>query len=124
MQDPYQTMGVPAGVDDETLRKRYLELVREFPPEKDPEKFAEIASMMGAETNGLTRSEAADKWFEEIEKLLKDLGIKSGHLNEQFGLEKKDLAHIVNLYSKDWCMQGNPREFNYDECMMLLENML
>jgi hypothetical protein len=42
MQDPYETIGVRAGVDDETLRKRYLELVREFPPEKDPKKFAAI----------------------------------------------------------------------------------
>lgn len=88
------------------------------------EKFAKMAAMMGAETGGLTRLEAADKWFEEIEKLLKDLGIRSGYLNEQFGLEKKDLDHIVTLYSKDWCMQGNPREFNYGECISLLESML
>jgi len=35
-------MGLPADSDDETIRRRYLELVREFSPERHPEKFAAI----------------------------------------------------------------------------------
>jgi curved DNA-binding protein CbpA len=42
MTDPYQVMGLPADSDDETIRRRYLELVRQFSPEKHPEKFAAI----------------------------------------------------------------------------------
>jgi curved DNA-binding protein CbpA len=42
MTDPYQVMGLPADSDDETIRRRYLELVRQFSPEKSPEKFAAI----------------------------------------------------------------------------------
>jgi curved DNA-binding protein CbpA len=42
MADPFQTLGVPADADDEAIRRRYLELVREFPPEHYPEKFAAV----------------------------------------------------------------------------------
>jgi hypothetical protein len=31
---------------------------------------------------------------DEVERLLADLDIKTGHLNEQFGLQQKDLEHI------------------------------
>src|SRR5262245_64280133 len=42
MIDPYQILGLPGDSDDETIRRRYLELVRQFPPERAPEKFAAI----------------------------------------------------------------------------------
>lgn len=38
----HQVLGVPLNADPETLRKRYLQLVREFPPDRDPARFAEI----------------------------------------------------------------------------------
>ena len=42
MNDPYAVLGVSRGADDVTIRTRYLELVRQFPPERAPERFAEI----------------------------------------------------------------------------------
>jgi curved DNA-binding protein CbpA len=42
MADPYSVLGLPADSDDETIRRRYLELVRQFTPEQHPEKFAAI----------------------------------------------------------------------------------
>src|SRR6516164_8206814 len=42
MADPYQVLNLPADSDDETIRRRYLELVRQFPPERHPEKFAAV----------------------------------------------------------------------------------
>jgi curved DNA-binding protein CbpA len=42
MTDPYDVLGLPADSDDETIRRRYLELVREFSPEKHPQRFAAI----------------------------------------------------------------------------------
>ena len=42
MSDPYEILGLSADCDDETIRRRYLELVRQFPPEKSPEKFAQV----------------------------------------------------------------------------------
>jgi curved DNA-binding protein CbpA len=42
MVDPYSVLGVEPDADDETVRRRYLELVREFPPERHPERFASV----------------------------------------------------------------------------------
>ena len=40
MTDPYAVLGLRADADDETIRRRYLELVKQFSPEHHPEKFA------------------------------------------------------------------------------------
>jgi curved DNA-binding protein CbpA len=42
MTDPYTVLGIPPDSDDDAIRRRYLQLVREFTPEHDPEKFAAI----------------------------------------------------------------------------------
>jgi len=89
-----------------------------------PDQFAEMANAMGVDTRGLTTIKAADKWFDELERLLADLNIRTGHLNEQFGLTKENSDHIVRYYSNDWSREGNPRDYYYDECIALVESML
>jgi curved DNA-binding protein CbpA len=42
MSDPYEVLGLPRHAGEEETRKRYLELVRQFPPDRAPERFAEI----------------------------------------------------------------------------------
>ena len=42
MSDPHAVLGLPADSDDEAIRRRYLELVRQFSPEHHPEKFAAV----------------------------------------------------------------------------------
>lgn len=42
MNDPYHVLGIGHDCDPETIRRRYLELVRTHSPERDPERFAEI----------------------------------------------------------------------------------
>jgi curved DNA-binding protein CbpA len=42
MSSPYAVLNLPADSDDEAIRRRYLELVRQFTPEHHPEKFAAI----------------------------------------------------------------------------------
>src|SRR5260221_7555292 len=42
MTDPYTVLGLSTDSDDETIRRRYLELVKQFSPEHHPEKFAAI----------------------------------------------------------------------------------
>ena len=42
MPDPYTVLGIPADADDTAIRKRYLELTVQFPPEQHPEKFAAV----------------------------------------------------------------------------------
>jgi alcohol dehydrogenase class IV len=87
-------------------------------------KFAAMTRAMGIDTRKMTELEAADRWFIEIEKLLKDLEITSGQLNKQFGVQEKDLDHIIKVYSNDFCSQGNPKAFNYEEVLGLLKSVL
>ena len=42
MADPYQVLGLPPDADDEAIRRRYLELVRQFSPERHPDRFAAV----------------------------------------------------------------------------------
>lgn len=42
MSDPYETLNLPDDADDEAIRRRYLELVKQFTPEHHPERFAAI----------------------------------------------------------------------------------
>jgi curved DNA-binding protein CbpA len=42
MTDPYAVLGLPDDSDDEAIRRRYLELVRQHSPEHHPEKFAAV----------------------------------------------------------------------------------
>ncbi|HIQ22756.1 MAG TPA: J domain-containing protein [Planctomycetes bacterium] len=42
MADPYQVLGLDSGSSEQEIRQRYLVLVRQFPPDRDPQRFAEI----------------------------------------------------------------------------------
>jgi alcohol dehydrogenase class IV len=90
-----------------------------------PEKFAEMAAVMGVDTRGMSKIQAADKWFDEMERLLKDLNIETGNLNKQFGFQKTDVEHVItNQYANDFAREGNPRDFNYEDCVKLLEDLV
>ena len=40
--DPFGVLGVPENATEQEIRKRYLELVKKYPPESAPEKFRQI----------------------------------------------------------------------------------
>ena len=40
MNDPHQVLGLRPDADEASVRKRYLELVRQHPPDTAPEQFA------------------------------------------------------------------------------------
>jgi DnaJ-class molecular chaperone len=42
MAEPYEVLSLSSDASEEQIRKRYLELVREFPPDRDPKRFAEV----------------------------------------------------------------------------------
>ncbi len=42
MQNPYSILDLEQDADEAAIRTRYLKLVRKFPPEREPEKAAEI----------------------------------------------------------------------------------
>ena len=40
--DPYQLLGISADASSDDVRQAYLKRVREFPPDRDPDRFREI----------------------------------------------------------------------------------
>jgi DnaJ-class molecular chaperone len=57
MLDAYETLGLPNDADEAQVRTRYLELVREFPPDRAPERFAEIRAAFDHLRNPLVQLE-------------------------------------------------------------------
>jgi DnaJ domain len=39
MIDPFSTLGVGEDADDDQIKQRYLSLVRQFPPDREPDRF-------------------------------------------------------------------------------------
>lgn len=42
MSDPYLTLGVPPDAEDARIHEAYLAAVKACPPERDPERFAQV----------------------------------------------------------------------------------
>ncbi|MBV7334246.1 J domain-containing protein [Chloroflexi bacterium TSY] len=40
--DPYEVLEIERRSDDATIKRAYFQMVRQHPPEKDPEKFQQI----------------------------------------------------------------------------------
>jgi DnaJ-class molecular chaperone len=48
MRDPFTVLGVADDADDVEIRRRYLALVREYPPDRAPERFQELRAAYDA----------------------------------------------------------------------------
>ncbi|MBL8799751.1 MAG: J domain-containing protein [Planctomycetia bacterium] len=80
MTDPYQVLNLAPDADDETIRRRYLELVRQFTPEHHPEKFAAVRAAYESLKDLTTRLEhrlfdVGDK--ESIAAIIEELACRS-----------------------------------------------
>lgn len=40
---PYEILGINSTSNDKTIRNAYLQLVKKYPPDRDPERFKKIA---------------------------------------------------------------------------------
>lgn len=58
MSDPMKVLGISANADAETIRQRYLELIRTYSPERDPERFREIRAAYELVSDPLVRIHA------------------------------------------------------------------
>lgn len=85
-----------------------------------PGKFADMAGAMGVETRGMSKTYAADKCLEEIERLLADLKIKTGHLSEQVGLRKEDLKDVTTRLTTGFAKT----EVAFEKVYNLVESLL
>ncbi len=46
--EPLKVLGVPKDASEAEIRARYLELVKQFPPERDPDKFRAVQAAFEA----------------------------------------------------------------------------
>jgi curved DNA-binding protein CbpA len=58
MNDPFEVLGLPPHAEEAEVRRRYLELVREFSPERAPERFAAIRAAYDQVRDPVRRLEA------------------------------------------------------------------
>lgn len=58
MHDPYEVLGLDGASDEAAIRQRYLELVRQHPPERDAERFAQIREAYDALRDPVRRMNA------------------------------------------------------------------
>lgn len=56
--DPYEVLGLTAGADEATIRQTYLDLVRKFPPDREPEQFARVRAAYDALRDPVVRLES------------------------------------------------------------------
>ena len=80
MSDPWEVLGVAADCDDEAIRRRYLELVRQYPPEQHPDRFAAIRQAYESLRDPTTRMryrlfEAGRK--DNVEAIIEELACRS-----------------------------------------------
>jgi curved DNA-binding protein CbpA len=59
MSDPYAILGLPRGGGEAEVRRRYLELVRQYPPDRAPQRFTEIHSAYERLRDPVLRIESA-----------------------------------------------------------------
>lgn len=73
-----------------------------------PDRYAEIARLLGIDTTGLSDMEAGYAAIDAIRALAEDVGIPSG-LTE-LGVKEEDLAIMATNAQNDACMLTNPRQ--------------
>jgi curved DNA-binding protein CbpA len=59
MRDPFTVLGVDETADDAEIRRRYLALVRDFPPDREPARFQEYRAAYEALGDERKRLEAS-----------------------------------------------------------------
>ena len=74
--DPFKVLGLPTDAGEVEIRARYLELVKQFPPEREPERFRELHAAYQAANDPLViarrlivpPSDDPPEWFETLEE--------------------------------------------------------
>lgn len=101
---PGATHNLPHGVCNAIL----LPEVCAFNAEEHPERFRDIAQVMGGKTEGLNDKEAAELAVDLIRQLSKRVGIPEGF--KTLGISHDDCKNWIDKVLADPCLGGNPRQ--------------
>ena len=110
---------VPHGVANSIM----LPFGMEYNIEKVPEHFAELASVMGGEVEGLDTGQQAQKAVELVRELAGELNRLCGMpLNlREAGVTEEQLERIAKLSVDDGALTYNPEEMTYEDALAVLE---
>lgn len=115
-----QAMGGVAHVSHGVGNALMLSYVMEVNVKGNEEKFAQIAKLLGANTEGLSTTEAAKKSVAMVKELVSDLGIP-GSLKE-VGVEKSMFSEIVKGTMEYRLLSQNPVPINETIVNAILQN--
>ncbi|ROV59829.1 lactaldehyde reductase [Vibrio ponticus] len=106
---PGATHNLPHGVCNAIL----LPQVSAFNAVQCPERFCDIAKVMGGDVNGLTPAQGAELAITLIQNLSQRVGIPKGF--STFGITEKDCHDWIEKVQADPCLGGNPRQPTNEE---------
>ncbi|MEG0471342.1 MAG: iron-containing alcohol dehydrogenase, partial [Solibacillus sp.] len=86
------------------------------------ERFAKIAELLGANIEGLSKRDAAEKAISVIEALAKDLNIPSGF--RELGAKDEDIEILAQNAMLDVCAATNPRKATLEEIKQIITNAM
>jgi len=96
--------------------------VMEFNSISSPEKFKEIARLMGEDVTNLSTSDASEKAINFVRKLAIDIGAPL--TLSEMGFEASSIPAISEIALLDACMITNPRDISAEEVAYLLHKAL
>ena len=94
MNDPYEILGLTTDAVEAEIRRRYLELVRQYPPDRAPERFTAIHAAYEALRDPARRLQAQIFEFETTSDSLETL---SDDLRHRLREARLPLAALLNL---------------------------
>lgn len=80
-----------------------------------PERFVDIAEVIGIDVNGLSAEKAGEKVIEAIQNLSREIGIPSGL--KELGAKEEDIKTLAENALKDACGLTNPKQATLEEIM-------
>ncbi|KIF53862.1 lactaldehyde reductase [Vibrio owensii] len=110
---PGATHNLPHGVCNAIL----LPIVCEFNAEHSPDRFREIAHVMGGDVTSLDNEQSAKLAITLIRDLSKRVGIPVGF--STLGIKKEDCDNWIEKALSDPCLAGNPRTPTREEVQNL-----
>jgi alcohol dehydrogenase class IV len=92
----------------------------------DPERFAALAELLGANTDGLGTREAADRAREEFVRLQRDLGVLPSGLHELAGIGEDEVGWLAEqtVDTQQRLLRCNPRPVTADDVAAVFRDAL